>query len=162
MVKPNSMLKLNLGCGRTKFDGFINCDKALEVNPDMVVDMEQTLPFEDNSVDYIYSAHCLEHINPSKFRFALQEIARVACNGCILELRLPFDNMGCRVNFDHYRTFNWSSFDQLCENVDTNRLYYSSLRLKKIGKQPIKLVRWFYYLFPFLLTEVHLKYQIIK
>jgi ubiquinone/menaquinone biosynthesis C-methylase UbiE len=156
------MIKLNLGAGRTKMEGFINCDKAPEVNPDMIVDMEERLPFDDNSVDYIYSAHCLEHINPVKFRFVLSEIARVACDGCILELRLPFDNMGCRVNFDHYRTFNWSSFDQLCEEVDDKRLYYSSLRLQKIGKQPPKIVRWFYYLFPFLINEVHLKYKIIK
>ena len=156
------MIKLNLGCGRTKIDGFINCDKAHEVDPDQVVDMEEGLPFKDNSVEYICSEHCLEHINPTKFRFVLSEIARVACDGCILELKLPFDNMGTRVNFDHYRTFNWSSFDQLCENVDTNRLYYSQLRLQKIGKIPPKIIRWFYYLFPFLLNEVHLKYKIIK
>jgi len=30
-------MKLNIGCGYKKLEGFVNIDKAVEVSPDMVV-----------------------------------------------------------------------------------------------------------------------------
>jgi len=153
-------MKLNLGSGYKKKEGFINIDKSPEVNPDQVVDIEQGLPFPDNSVDYIYSEHALEHITPSKWRFVLNEIQRVCKPGAILELKLPFDNQGQRCNADHFRTFNWHSFDQYIDGGGRN--YYGDLRLKKLTKDPNKLVKLFFYLFPFLKYEVNLKFEIVK
>ena len=34
-------MKLNLGCGQNKFDGFVNVDKAPECDPDRAVDLER-------------------------------------------------------------------------------------------------------------------------
>lgn len=33
-------MKVNLGCGRNKIDGFVNIDRSLAVNPDLVVDLD--------------------------------------------------------------------------------------------------------------------------
>ena len=153
-------MKLNIGCGRKKMDGFINIDKAPEVEPDKVVDIERGLPFEDNEFTHIYSEHCLEHIKPDKWAFVLNEIQRVAKDGCILELYLPFDNMGQRTNVDHYRTFAWLSFDQFLEGSE--RSYYSNLTLIKLTEDPNILTKLFFYLFPFLKYEVYFKFKIIK
>ena len=154
------MVKIEIGCGYNKREGFIGLDKAKEVNPDMVCDIEQGLPFEDNSVDYIYSEHALEHITPSKWRFVLGEIQRVAKPGCVLEFKLPYDNSGQRTNADHFRTFSWHSFDQYIDGGGRN--YYGSLRLKKLTKDPNKFIKLFYYLFPFLLYEIHFKFEVVK
>lgn len=153
------MKKLNLGCGDKLLEGFINIDKAKEVNPDMVVDIEKGLPFKDNSIDYIYSCHCLEHIRPGRWRFVLNEIARVAKKGCILELHLPFDNIRTRGNIDHYKTFNFGSFDQLIDGNKRN--YYSKLRLKPLIKYPY-LEKLFYYLFPLPKTTIKFKFNVVK
>lgn len=154
------MKKLNIGCGYEKIKGFINIDKAKEVKPDKVVDIEQGFPYPDNYFDYIYSEHCLEHITPEKWRFVLAEIHRIAKNKCVLELKLPYDNIGTRTNIDHFRTFSWSSFDQFEEkNI---RQYYNSLTLRRIKPKPFFLKRWLFYLFPLLCNEIHLKYFIIK
>lgn len=152
--------RLNIGCGWNKLNGFVNIDKAREVKPDIIADIEKGLPFPDNSFDYIYSEHCLEHIEPQNWRFVLNEIARVAKDGCILELKLPFDNTGQRTNADHFRTFSWHSFDQLLE--ESNRQYYSDLILVKLSKNPSKLEKLFFYIFPFLKYEVHFKFKIVK
>ena len=153
-------MKLNIGCGFEKKEDFINIDRAREVDPDKVVDIESGLPFPDNSFEYIYSEHCLEHIKPDKWAFVLNEIYRVAKEGCILELYLPFDNIGQRTNADHYRTFSWHSFDQFLE--ESNRDYYSNLTMVKLTKDPNKVVKLFFYLFPFLKYEVYFKFKIVK
>jgi len=153
-------MKLNIGCGFNKREGFINIDKAKEVKPDKVVNVEGGLPFEDNFFDYIYSEHCLEHIRPQYWKFVLEEIYRVAKPNCILELKLPFDNIGQRANADHYRTFTWESFEQF--EVSSKRNYYSELKLKRLHKVPNKVTKLFFYMFPFLKYEVYFKFQIIK
>ena len=159
-LKKPKYPKLNIGCGWDKKKGFINIDKVKEVKPDFVVDIEKGLPFKDNSFEYIYSEHCLEHIEPQNWRFVLREISRVAKHGCVLELKLPFDNLGQRTNADHFRTFGWHSFDQFLKGSKRN--YYSKLTMIKLTKDPNKITKLFYYLFPFLKYEVHLKFKIIK
>jgi len=154
------MKKLNIGCGLNKKEGFVNIDKAPEINPDMVVNIEQGLPFANKSFDYIYSCHCLEHIRPDKWIFILNEISRVAKNGCILELKLPFDNIATRTHCDHYRTFGFMSFDPLIKG--TERDYYSDLNLIKLSKEINPFVKLFYYLFPFMKKEIYFKFKIVK
>jgi ubiquinone/menaquinone biosynthesis C-methylase UbiE len=158
------MKKLNIGCGYDKLpteEGWINIDKAPQVKPDLIVDISQGLPFPDNSFDEIYSSHCLEHVFPDKFNFVLCEIGRVAKNGAILELDLPFDNIATRTNIDHYRTFNFSSFDQLCVGDDL-RDYYYPFRLERIEAKPNKIYRVICTLFPWLIQNVHYKFRIKK
>jgi len=152
--------KLHIGCGWNRFKGFVNIDIASEVKPDYVVNIENGLPFPDNSFAHIYSSHSLEHVRPEYWKLVLKDIFRVAKNGCILELKLPFDNIGQRTNADHYRTFSWGSFDQFLEGSD--RDYYSELTMIKLNKDPSKFTKLFFYLFPFLKYEVHFKFKIIK
>lgn len=47
-----SSIKLNLGCGVNKKEGFINIDINPRLNPDMVLDLNsQPYPFKNDSVD---------------------------------------------------------------------------------------------------------------
>jgi hypothetical protein len=83
------MLKLNIGSGYKKFNGFLNLDYDHHTNPDYVVDFEHDrLPFEDNSVDEIIAWHVLEHIGEGYFHL-LKEIYRVCCNGAIIDIKVP-------------------------------------------------------------------------
>jgi predicted SAM-dependent methyltransferase len=42
------MVKLNLGCGFRKLENYINIDNRAEVNPDLICDVIEGLPYEDN------------------------------------------------------------------------------------------------------------------
>ena len=54
---------LNFGCGNTKKEGEIGVDIIKTDATDIVCDLDKyPLPFEDSSIDKIYSNHCFEHI----------------------------------------------------------------------------------------------------
>jgi len=73
-------MKLNLGCGLNKRQGFVNVDKWAQCDPDERVDLEVTpWPWATNSVEEVLFNHSLEHIGqvPSVFLGVMQELYRV-------------------------------------------------------------------------------------
>ena len=153
--------KLHIGCGYILFKDFINIDIAGEpLKPDMIVNIENGLPFPDNYFSHIFSSHVLEHVKPDKFHFVLEEIYRVAKPNCILELHLPYDRISMRTALDHYRTFNWKSFEN-CE-AGNRRNYYINFKVKRLNKMPNKFIRVLSQFFPMFFTDVYFKFRIIK
>lgn len=54
-------VRLNVGCGAFKMDGFINIDKSNYYQPDLEADALD-LPYDPGTVDEIYAGHLLEHL----------------------------------------------------------------------------------------------------
>lgn len=80
-------MKLHLGCGDKYMKGWINCDIKTNVNADRVMNFEEPLPFDDNSVDEIYSRQTFEHIrNIIPF---MQELHRICKKGAIIHSKVP-------------------------------------------------------------------------
>lgn len=85
-------MKLNLGCGLNKIQGFINIDKFDTCNPDVVMDIEVTpWSFENDSVDEILLNHCLEHIGQdvNVFFSVVKELYRVCKQGALIQINVP-------------------------------------------------------------------------
>jgi len=56
-------MRLNLGCNNFKLPGFLNIDIDQKVNPDKVLDLKLlSQEFQNNSVDFIFAGHLLEHM----------------------------------------------------------------------------------------------------
>ncbi len=73
-------MKLNLGCGQNKKDGYVNVDKYDSFAPDVVWDLEIfPWPFESNSVDEIVLHHVLEHLGATVDTFLgiMKELYRI-------------------------------------------------------------------------------------
>ena len=114
---PNKELKLNIGCGTATSENWINIDKSLNIylskfsrlkklmfrlriiskevyearwsGTYLRRDVTRGLPFESNTIDFIYSSHLLEHmINPKALHF-LEECYRVLKVGGILRIVVP-------------------------------------------------------------------------
>jgi SAM-dependent methyltransferase len=82
-------MKINLGSGYKRIDGFLNVDDDPLVEPDFLVDIERDhLPFEDNTVEEVRAHHILEHIGEG-FIPLMQEIYRVCKHGAILDIVVP-------------------------------------------------------------------------
>ncbi len=106
------MLKLNLGCGDQTPDGWINVDYALGawlikiplfslINQKLklfkfrwkdgifIHDLRKTFPWQNNSVDVIYSSHTLEHLSKTEGQHFLTECHRVLKPNGIIRIIVP-------------------------------------------------------------------------
>ena len=83
------MLKLHLGCGNIRLDGFINIDIRQTAATDKIMDISDLAEFSDNSVDLIYASNCLEHFSFRVVADILHEWGRVLRTGGELILRVP-------------------------------------------------------------------------
>jgi ubiquinone/menaquinone biosynthesis C-methylase UbiE len=81
-------MKINIGSGYKRIEGFLNVDDDPLVEPEYLVNLEEAkLPFEDNSIEEIRAHHIFEHIN--NFIPLMKELHRVAKHGCILDILVP-------------------------------------------------------------------------
>jgi len=86
-------IKLNLGCGNKKMEGFINIDSRESVKPDIVWDLEKGLPITSteqlpiDSVTGVYASHIFEHIK--NFIPLMEDIYRVCKNGAKVYAIVP-------------------------------------------------------------------------
>ena len=85
-------MRLNLGCGFDKRDGFLNVDKRAACRPDLVVDLEALpWPWPADSVDEILLRHTLEHLgrDPDVYLGIVRELWRVSRNGATTTIIVP-------------------------------------------------------------------------
>lgn len=107
----NSKLKINIGSGNERIDGFKNVDILNLPEVDFVCDISKGLPFEDNSVSEVYACHCLEHIK--NLPALMEELYRVCENRAVIKIKCPyFKSDGAfkdptHVNFITEHTFDY-------------------------------------------------------
>ena len=80
-------MKLNIGCGKVKFERWINID--INSNADLVLDLRKGLPFTEDSVDFIYSEHFLEHLTFEESSKVIKEIYRCLKKGGVTRIATP-------------------------------------------------------------------------
>lgn len=82
-------MKINIGAGDTRYEGFVNVDYDALTKPDYVVNLEKDpLPFEDNTVEQVIAHHILEHLGEGYFHL-MKEIYRVCKHGAMIHIRVP-------------------------------------------------------------------------
>jgi len=87
-LRKSDKLKLHVGCGNVKLLGWVNID----VEPgaaDLIIDVRKGLPFDDNSVDFIYNEHFIEHLTYEEGQKVLKEFWRVLKKGGVLRIATP-------------------------------------------------------------------------
>lgn len=104
-------IRIDLGCGRYKKEGFIGVDKFSIVKPDIVCDVEkEQLPFAESSVSEIYSSHVFEHIND--IQSVMNECHRVLAPSGLLKIRVPYwSSEGAFRDPTHVRFFTEKTFE---------------------------------------------------
>lgn len=83
-------LRLNLGCGMDRREGYINVDRFGE--PDLRHDLEAVpWPWPDDSVDEVLLIHVLEHLgrDTDVYLRIWQELYRVCRDGAMIAIAVP-------------------------------------------------------------------------
>jgi predicted SAM-dependent methyltransferase len=80
-------MKLNIGCGKSYFDGYKNIDISKGVKTDECYDINNGIKEKDGSIEEIEAGCVLEQVND--FKFVLNECWRVLQEGGILKGYVP-------------------------------------------------------------------------
>ncbi len=81
--------KLHIGCGRNFLDGWLNSDLSPQ-SPDIIhIDATEPFPFENETFDYIFSEHMIEHISYSNGLLMLNECCRILKNDGTIRISTP-------------------------------------------------------------------------
>lgn len=113
---PVNNIKLEIGCGAHKAEGWIGIDKQPFPGVDLPWDLENIpWPLPDECAYYIRGIHVMEHICPKKQIAVMNELWRVCQVGRVLELNVPL--AGSQADFwnpehcAHFTMRSWELFD---------------------------------------------------
>lgn len=87
-VRPKGLLKLHLGCGNQRFEGYVNIDWRRTPATDVVCRVEK-LPYPSDSAQLIETYHVIEHLPRHDAAKALREWHRVLAPGGMLIIECP-------------------------------------------------------------------------
>lgn len=86
------MNKLHVGCGTLYKEGWINVDNNSDGNIkhlDVNADLSMGLPFDSNTIDFIYHEHFIEHLSFDEGLVFLKECYRVLKPSGVMRLACP-------------------------------------------------------------------------
>lgn len=136
-------IKIHLGCGRHKLDGYINMDAMPTngVDPDMfyVLAADNPLPFEDGSASEILAVHLFEHFTKLQALALLKDWLRVLRGKGRLILEMP-DLKKCCENFARDPTNHSLGMAGLYGDQDSGIDFYTH----KFGWYPASLEKALY------------------
>lgn len=112
-TRERTELRIDLGCGAKKTTGYVGVDMVPAAGVDHVVDlMSGRLPFEDDSVDEVFSSHFLEHVaEPNRI---LLEILRVCRDGAKVHIWTPYTRHVAAFLGGHVSYHSELSWEHVC------------------------------------------------
>jgi len=104
----NKLVKLHIACGRNYKKGWINIDNNSYAKKDFHLDLRNGIPFPDNSIDFIYNEHFIEHLSyEDGFNF-LKEAYRVLKPNSVIRTSFPdLDTLIDSYIKDYWREMEW-------------------------------------------------------
>ncbi len=104
---------VDLGCGPRRKEGCIGVDFVAGAGVDHVVDIaREKVPFEDGSVDHVFSSHFLEHVaEPGR---VLREILRICRPDATVEIWTPHARSDLAFLPGHVTYFSETLWQHLC------------------------------------------------
>jgi predicted SAM-dependent methyltransferase len=106
---------LHLGCGRNVLPGWLNSDYYPISEKVMFLDAARPFPFPDNSFDFVFSEHMIEHIPYTVGCAMLKECYRVMKPGGKIRISTP--NLNFLIDlYLNENTDTWSRYRQWSHN----------------------------------------------
>ncbi|MCT7984866.1 glycosyltransferase [Laspinema sp. A4] len=108
-VNSSDLIRVDLGCGPRKPEGYIGVDFYPWPEVDIVADLRDRFPFPDNSVDEVRAHDFIEHLS-DRIK-TMNEIWRICKPGAMVNLFVPStDGRGAFQDPTHISYWNINSF----------------------------------------------------
>lgn len=98
-------IRLDIGSGNKTKDGCIGMDR-FDFGQEILWDLDNGIPLPDDSVEYIYMSHFVEHLDERQIENLFIEMTRVLKNRGIIEARCPCDKTILRYYTSHFSLWN--------------------------------------------------------
>jgi hypothetical protein len=89
-LAPATPLKLDLGCGPHKREGFVGIDVRAFPSVDKVADLTKPWPWADASVTEVHASHFVEHLTADQRVHFVNELWRVLIPGGTAQVITPW------------------------------------------------------------------------
>ena len=83
------LLKINLGSGHWKLEGWVNVDIDPDSEPDVLADLSGPLPFEDGVAGFMHTEDFIDQLDLPGARRFLQECHRILAPGGVIRILTP-------------------------------------------------------------------------
>ena len=88
-LEKNSVRKLQIGCQNAIIEGWLNTDLIPRNRKVAYLDATKKFPIKDQTFDYIFSEHMIEHIPYKRAQFMLKECYRILKIGGRIRISTP-------------------------------------------------------------------------
>jgi len=119
--KNNKIKKLHIGAGNRKIKNWLNTDIGNKtIMP--IVDVTKKFPFNDNTFDYIFSEHMIEHINYNDGLKMLNESYRVLKSNGKIRISTPDLQflIDLYINSNQYNQIQQNYVEWSCKTYNLN------------------------------------------
>lgn len=122
-LKSNTTKKLQIGCGSNLLNGWLNTDLAYKRKLVGYLDASKKFPFHDQSFDYIFSEHNIEHLDIKEAFTMLSECYRILKPGGHLRIATPNFNFLIQLYDEphkqiHKDYINWAAKEYIKDVID--------------------------------------------
>ncbi len=112
-AERSTILRLDLGCGAWKPEGYVGVDIYPWPEVDVIADLNQNFPFPDNCVDEVRAHDAIEHLQDRIH--TMNEIWRICKANAIVDINVPStDGRGAFQDPTHVSFWNINSFPYYC------------------------------------------------
>lgn len=115
-------MKIDLGCGSSKREGYFGIDSRALPGVDLVCDCNERIPLPDNCAEEIAAFDFLEHVRNDKRVHIMDEIWRLLKpDGILISSTPSTDGRGAFQDPTHTAFWNENSFWYFCNDVCRQR-----------------------------------------
>jgi len=104
-IAYTSPIKLDIGCGMYKKEGFTGLD-MLDFGQDIVWDVRNGIPLPDESVVEFYCSHFIEHLTRAELEPFAEELRRVITQDCVCTFAVPHTETVGAYDYAHRSWWN--------------------------------------------------------
>jgi len=134
LAKPFHYLKrsfkiINMGCGATYIEGWINVDGNPLRKKDLWLDARSRWPFSDETINGLVASHIIEHLYDEELSFFFSELKRVIKKDGFVHLEVP----SLEILIENYqRNNNGAMFNEVCFWHGAHRQVFDFGRLQHL------------------------------